>query len=412
MDSNKIGKFILELRTEKHLSQYQLADMIPISRQAVSKWERGVTIPDSSTLICLSRIFNVSINELLNGERDTPKDLQETTLNIIDETNKETKALKRTIKISIIIITILLLSFLSYYFITSYNTTEVYKVGNDNGKFILTDGILIKTKEKLYIRLGNLKSVDDVEIKSIEYYYIKNNKERLIAKDKEIDELVAMDYVGYNEKGLMKDIKLVKKNSYLKITYDDNKVSILNLRYVKDFANDKLFLKKEKHHIKSISNSSLENEKEETKEVNAETKEEDNSKKEEQPSTVETKPKTNEVKQKTEEKKEEKPKTEDKKEEVKQPVEPAKEITPNEIINEIKSKGELFEGTYSYEHTANGETVTFYYFESLNQIMMEDSNEDSWTYIIQIGSFTCDTIFDNELCKEKVKSDVTKYLFS
>lgn len=42
MDPQKIGKFIYKLRTEKGLSQYKLAEMIPISRQAISKWERGV----------------------------------------------------------------------------------------------------------------------------------------------------------------------------------------------------------------------------------------------------------------------------------------------------------------------------------------------------------------------------------
>ena len=62
MNPEKISKFIYELRIEKKLSQYQLADMIPISRQAVSKWERAQTIPDSSTLIRLSEIFGVTIN--------------------------------------------------------------------------------------------------------------------------------------------------------------------------------------------------------------------------------------------------------------------------------------------------------------------------------------------------------------
>ena len=61
MDPEKIGKFIYTLRKEKNLSQYQLADLIPISRQAVSKWERGKTTPDSLTLIKLSEIFNVTI---------------------------------------------------------------------------------------------------------------------------------------------------------------------------------------------------------------------------------------------------------------------------------------------------------------------------------------------------------------
>ena len=76
MNQQKIGKFICDLRKEKNLSQYQLADMIPISRQAVSKWERGITIPDSLVLIKLSEIFDVSINEILAGERIEKKSIK------------------------------------------------------------------------------------------------------------------------------------------------------------------------------------------------------------------------------------------------------------------------------------------------------------------------------------------------
>ena len=67
MDQQKIGKFICNLRKEKNLSQNQLADMIPISRQAVSKWERGLSFPDISILIPLAEILNISLYDLLIG---------------------------------------------------------------------------------------------------------------------------------------------------------------------------------------------------------------------------------------------------------------------------------------------------------------------------------------------------------
>ena len=69
MNMQKIGNFILQLRQEKNLSQSDLANLIPVTRQAVSRWEKGQSIPDSSTLFIISKIFDVSINELLNGER-------------------------------------------------------------------------------------------------------------------------------------------------------------------------------------------------------------------------------------------------------------------------------------------------------------------------------------------------------
>ena len=167
MNPEKIGKFICELRKEKNLSQYQLADMIPISRQGVSKWERGVTTPDTKTLITLSELFDVSIDELLRGERsenNTIEKLEETTLSILDQSNKKTKKIKRITIISTIIITTLLLLFLSYYFINSYNSTNVYTIYGQSKNFTTYDGIMIITKEKMYIKLGKLKNKNNIDI--------------------------------------------------------------------------------------------------------------------------------------------------------------------------------------------------------------------------------------------------------
>ena len=69
MNQDKISKFIKNLREESNMTQEELADKIPISRQAISKWERGISIPDAQTLIRLSEIFNLSINEILSGEK-------------------------------------------------------------------------------------------------------------------------------------------------------------------------------------------------------------------------------------------------------------------------------------------------------------------------------------------------------
>ena len=68
MNYKKIGEFIKSKRLEKGISQYELADMIVISREAVSKWERGVSLPDISILSKLADILNVSVEELLIGE--------------------------------------------------------------------------------------------------------------------------------------------------------------------------------------------------------------------------------------------------------------------------------------------------------------------------------------------------------
>ena len=68
MDQIKIGKFIAECRKQKHLTQMQLAEKIGITDKAVSKWERGVAMPDSSIMLELCDILGITVNDLLCGE--------------------------------------------------------------------------------------------------------------------------------------------------------------------------------------------------------------------------------------------------------------------------------------------------------------------------------------------------------
>ena len=60
---------IVELRTKKGLSQEALAEKIFVTRQAVSRWETGETVPNTETLKLLSKLFDVSINTLLGSPR-------------------------------------------------------------------------------------------------------------------------------------------------------------------------------------------------------------------------------------------------------------------------------------------------------------------------------------------------------
>lgn len=68
MDNEKTGRLICELRTQKGLTQAQLAGLINVSDKAVSKWERGLGCPDVSLLGTLSEVLEVNIDRLLEGE--------------------------------------------------------------------------------------------------------------------------------------------------------------------------------------------------------------------------------------------------------------------------------------------------------------------------------------------------------
>ncbi len=69
MDQVKIGKFIAEQRKEKKLTQTQLAEKLNITDRAISKWENGKAMPDSSIMLELSNLLGISVNELLEGEK-------------------------------------------------------------------------------------------------------------------------------------------------------------------------------------------------------------------------------------------------------------------------------------------------------------------------------------------------------
>lgn len=68
MNQVKIGKFIAECRKKNNLTQMQLAEKLNITDRAISKWENGKAMPDSSIMLDLCNELKISVNELLSGE--------------------------------------------------------------------------------------------------------------------------------------------------------------------------------------------------------------------------------------------------------------------------------------------------------------------------------------------------------
>ena len=69
MDQKQIGSFLKELRKEKNITQEQLAEQLNVSGRTVSRWETGNNMPDISLLVEISELYDVSISEIINGER-------------------------------------------------------------------------------------------------------------------------------------------------------------------------------------------------------------------------------------------------------------------------------------------------------------------------------------------------------
>ena len=102
MDQIKIGMFIQERRKEVGLTQSELAEKLNITDRAISKWERGICLPDASNMQELCSILNITINDLFSGEivdmNDNEKKLEE---NLLEMAKLKEEQDKKLLKIEI-----------------------------------------------------------------------------------------------------------------------------------------------------------------------------------------------------------------------------------------------------------------------------------------------------------------------
>ena len=110
MDLIKIGKYIAFKRKEQGLTQKQLAEKLNMSDKSVSKWERGICLPDVSVYLELCKILDISINEFLAGE-DIPKETieqkaEENIIQITKDNKNKQKYLKKIIRLLIVMLVV------------------------------------------------------------------------------------------------------------------------------------------------------------------------------------------------------------------------------------------------------------------------------------------------------------------
>ena len=97
MDQIKIGRFIAECRKMKNLTQKQLAEKLSITDKAISKWERGITMPDTSLMLELCDILSISVNELLSGEKINMENSNQKNEQLLLDMAKELEKKNKTI---------------------------------------------------------------------------------------------------------------------------------------------------------------------------------------------------------------------------------------------------------------------------------------------------------------------------
>lgn len=247
IDNEKVGKFIENLRKEKGLTQQDLADILSVSNQAVSKWEGGRNLPDIAIQRVICDTFNITMEELHAGERD------------IKKRNKTKKIRKENKIFSIVLMCIVpVMVFFVAYFIINFRALKIYysnsQITNEENS-IRANLLIFKLPRKLIIFINNIYpcnyEVKDSDLLDLKLY--SGNKKLLNSSmiKNDVFELDALTFDPNNVKLILniesvtgekrkfqREVKLVKytsndrnddkyKNKSLKILSNDEIVKKL-----------------------------------------------------------------------------------------------------------------------------------------------------------------------------------------
>lgn len=168
MNQEKIGKFIADLRRQKGMTQLQLAEKLRTSVKTISRWETGITVVNITYIKELCNIFEISENELLNGERSNKKNNEK----INEDKRINGRKIKELVLLSIIMFLILLIAI-----IVIYNTKQnyVYFLKSMNTNYSV-NGIVIKNSGTKYLIITDIDTkFDDFELYSYQYELYSDN---------------------------------------------------------------------------------------------------------------------------------------------------------------------------------------------------------------------------------------------
>lgn len=212
MDQEKIGRFLSQRRKKKSLTQEQLAEKLGVNSRTISRWETGRTMPDYSVLNDLCKELEISINELLAGEKITKEKLVEKCDNNMLLILKDFKNSKnKNLVIIFILLGLFLFSFifgvyklfssqynllngLSYYMnITIDENKEREKIGKLDGYTVYTERLKI---EDCYFSTISSKVVPLKEVIERKLISVKDleNKANAITKNGDIKILIFENY--------------------------------------------------------------------------------------------------------------------------------------------------------------------------------------------------------------------------
>jgi transcriptional regulator with XRE-family HTH domain len=195
MNQKKIGEFIAKLRKENNLTQEELANKLGITKNAVSKWERGISMMDVSLLKPVSELLKISIVELLNGERIKQDDIKNKTEDTIKSTIEYSNNRIKKNRVKNIFFTILIILVLSTCIFFGYKLVLLHKYTLEKPDNVdeVVKGLKNSKEIKVYKR-----TISESDYFVIENFKIRNDFKDFEFKYKEGENLPGRIYV-YNK---------------------------------------------------------------------------------------------------------------------------------------------------------------------------------------------------------------------
>ena len=156
MNPIELGKFIANLRNEKHITQEELAERLYIDKRKVSRWECGTSIPEFDMLIKLSEILDVSLYELSICKRITNDKLSRRIINRFNSI-KDFKRykIKKIIKIIVLLLLLAFFSIMTIYTFKYNNTVEIYELHSLDENYYI-EGHLVRIENEYSINISRI----------------------------------------------------------------------------------------------------------------------------------------------------------------------------------------------------------------------------------------------------------------
>jgi transcriptional regulator with XRE-family HTH domain len=226
----KMGKFLRKNREKLNLSQTELGRKVFVTRQAVSQWELGKNFPDLQSAIALAKLYNVNIGDIYAGEILSDKNKYNSIIEFVIKS--EMKRMRKIITMLVITISIILLLFLSYYFINVYNKISIYTINTIEEPYHI-NGIITKSVNDVYVNFELNKNVDNLCL------MYKDTKLNCMSNT---NYFVIKESIGYNEQ--LPELSKISINDFINNLYVEiNKDTKIKLNIENDYKNDQLIFK-------------------------------------------------------------------------------------------------------------------------------------------------------------------------